>query len=168
MAGAACNLALPGTGSRRPWCLSRQPVGDEDLRGHQYLAVPFGVGEIVEGRADVLEADVTGDYRADVDVSLGDRPQRLAKLVRVVCENELNVDLPGDPEERVHGVGLHADADDDQPGAVPGTPHHIIDDAGYADGVEDHHRVHTVERRTLRGIDGLVGAHRDGEFTTLV
>src|ERR1700742_3412716 len=109
MAGAACNLPLPDTASNRPWCLIRQPVGDEELRGHQYLAVPFGVGEIVEGRADVLAADVTGDYRADIDVSLGDRPQRLAKLVRVACENELNVDLLGAPEERAPGAGLPSD-----------------------------------------------------------
>src|SRR6202000_1961219 len=106
MAGAAGHLALPDTVSSRPWCLIRQPVGDEDLRGHQYLAVPFGVGEIIDVSpiitGDVGLEDVTGDYRADIDVSLGDRPQRLAKLVRVVRENELHVDLLGDPEERVH------------------------------------------------------------------
>ena len=29
--------------------------------------MPFGVGEIVERRADVLEADIAGDHRADID-----------------------------------------------------------------------------------------------------
>src|SRR2546421_7425637 len=104
MAGAACNSPLPGTASSRPSSLIRRPADDADLRGHQYLAVPFRVGEIVERRADVLEADVAGDHRSDIDVAFGDRPQRLAKLVRVVGENELNVDLLGDREERVHGV----------------------------------------------------------------
>src|SRR5260370_33779910 len=104
MAGAACNSPLPDTASSRPSFLIRRPEADANLRGHQYLAVPFGVGDIVECRADVLEADITGDHRGDIDVALGDRPQRLAKLVRVVGENELNVDLLGNPEERVHGV----------------------------------------------------------------
>src|ERR1700730_16451864 len=105
MVGAACNSPLPDTASSRPSFLIRLPEGDEDLRGHRYLAVPFWVGEIVERRADVLEADVAGDHRGDIDVAFGDRLQRLAELVRVVGENELNVDLLGDPEERVHGVG---------------------------------------------------------------
>src|ERR1700733_2076364 len=157
----------PDTASNRPWSRSGRPEADADLRGYQYLAVPVGVGEIVERRADVLEADVAGDHRSDIDVAFGDRPQRLAKLVRVVGENELNVDLLGDPEERVHGVGLHADADDDQPRAAPGTAHHVVDDAAHADGVEDHHRADAVERRTLGGIDGLVRTHRGGEFAPL-
>src|SRR3984957_17654567 len=152
----------------KPTVMPDPPAGgDLDLRGHQYLAVLFGVGEIVERRADVLEADVAGNHRGDIDVALGDRPQRLAKLVGVVCENELNVDLLGDREERVHGVGLHADADDDQPRAVPGTAHQVVDDAGAAAGVEDHHRVNAVERRTLRGIYRLMRAHRGGEFAPL-
>src|SRR6204780_5794710 len=130
MVGASCNLPLPDTVSSRPSSLIRRPEGDTDLRGNQYLAVPFGVGEIVERRADVLEADVAGDHRGDIDVAFGDRPQRLTKLVRVVRETELNVDLLGDREERVHGVGLHADADDDQSGGGAGAGHPGIVDGG--------------------------------------
>ena len=33
----------------------------------------------------------------------------------------------------MHGVGLHADADDDQPRAVSGPAQHVVDDAGHAD-----------------------------------
>src|ERR1700761_5817790 len=47
------------------------------LRADQYLAVPFGVGEIVERRADVLKTHIAGDHRGHIDVAFGDRPQRL-------------------------------------------------------------------------------------------
>src|ERR1700722_625198 len=76
---ASLHQDIPAQGadmvSSRPWCRMRRPGGDVDLRGHQYLAVPFGVGETVERRADVLQADVAGDHRGDIDVAFGYRPQ---------------------------------------------------------------------------------------------
>lgn len=56
----------------------RRPSGrDEDL------AVPLGVGEVVERRADPIEADLAGDQRVDVDLALGQGAQRIAELVGV-------------------------------------------------------------------------------------
>jgi hypothetical protein len=107
--------------------------------------VPFGVGEIVECRADVLETDVSGDHRRHVDLAFGDGAQGIGELVRVVCENKLNVDLLGDREERMHGVGLHAHSDDDQPGPVPGSAHHVVDDARDPDRLEYHRGSDAVE-----------------------
>src|SRR5271170_2237999 len=115
------------------------------LGGDQYLAVPFGVGEIIEGCPDVLETDVAGNHRGDLDIAFGDRAQRIGEFVRVIGENELDVDLLGDGEERMQGVGLHAHADNDQPGAMPGSTHHVVDDAGHPDRLEYHSGRNGVE-----------------------
>jgi PE family len=47
--------------------------GRSSLRGDENLAVPLGVGQVVERGTDTVEADLTGDHGADIDVTLGDR-----------------------------------------------------------------------------------------------
>ena len=126
-------LGLPTSGATygfKPTMVPRPPMGG--LGCDDYLAVLFGVGQIDEGLSDVFESDAAGDHRAHIDVAVGDRAQRIAEFLWVVGEYELDADLLGDREERVHGVGLHAHADHDQPGAcrerrstssmIPGTP----------------------------------------------
>jgi hypothetical protein len=46
------------------------------------LAVPFGIGEVVECRAHCVQADLSGDHRGGVDLALGQRAQRRGELIR--------------------------------------------------------------------------------------
>ncbi len=68
------------------------------------------------------------------------------ELARVVTEDELDVDLFGDRVERVHGVGLHADAGHHQPDARRCPTQYVVDDPGRADRLEHHRRLALVER----------------------
>src|SRR5207248_440753 len=58
---------------------------------HQDLAVRVGVGQLVERRADAVQADVAGDHRCDIDVALGDRAQAIRELRRFIGQHELHV-----------------------------------------------------------------------------
>src|ERR1700743_2765588 len=54
------------------------PVSCSAVRGRRDHRTPrrrLGVGEIIDRRAAVLEADIAGDHRGDIDVALGDRAQ---------------------------------------------------------------------------------------------
>ncbi len=129
----------------------------------------LGVGQPLEGVGHLVEADLAGDHRDDVDLALGDRAQAGGELQRVVAEHELHVELLADAVERVDRVRLHAHADDDHPAQRRRQPHHLVDHPRHADGLEHDERAATTDRRPpperlgLRRVDDLVGAHRLGE-----
>ena len=126
----------------------------------------FGVGQVVESRVHPVQADLTGDHRGDVDFAFRNGSQRGGELRRVIGEHELHVDLLGDGEERVHGVGLHADPGDHDPAADRCPAQHVVDDALHADGLEYHRGSRGVERRAPGGVDGLPGAHGLGQLAS--
>ena len=57
-----------------------------------------------------------------------------------------------DPEERMHRVGLHADADDDQARLRRRGLHRGVDDARHADRIELHERLEAAAGPTEPGI----------------
>ena len=97
-------LELSGSDSR-----DRAGRVDQDLR------VPLGVAERVERGGDPVEPDGAGDQRRRVDLAVRDQVQGLAELVRLVGEDEPQVDLLVDRHRRLERVRLHADAHHDDP-----------------------------------------------------
>ena len=107
-------------------------VGHRTYGTTRILAWTSGWPRSVERLGDAVDGDRAGDQRAQVDLALGDRAQRLGELVGLVAEGELDVELSPDADHRVDLVGLHAHADDQDAeslGAIriaasiiPGTP----------------------------------------------
>ena len=126
----------------------------------------FGVGEVGERLGNTVDRDRAGDQRPEVDLTLGDRAQRLGELVGLVPEGELDVELPADADHRVEPILLHADADDEDARALRRHPHRRVDHPRHADGLEDDERAHAVD--IAPRVDGGALGGVDDDVTTKV
>jgi hypothetical protein len=130
--------------------------------------VVLRVGQLAECAGHAVEVDPAGDHRRGVDLALGQHPQALLELARVVGEHEVEAQLLGAGAERRHPVGLHAHADDDDPRAGGGVAQDVVEDPRDPDGLEHRGRGRAphpgpgLERRLDHRVDNLVGTHGGG------
>ena len=101
------------------------------------LGVRFRIGEIGKRLRNAGDADAGGHHRCRIDLPFRDQPERPGEFVRRVAQHVLNVELLQNAEHRLGAVGLHADADHDDPGITGRAFKNLLDQAGHADAFED-------------------------------
>src|SRR5437867_599932 len=152
------------------------PGLDQDLR------VVLGRAEVLERLRHSLDAHLAGDQRLGRDRAFGDVTQHRAELLAAIAKDKLDVQLLVDPEQRLNGVSLHTDTDNNKACSLWRCHHDLVDHAGDTDALEDHGGAErwtrgprrelrraarvapdsdlapALVRRLLRGIDDHVGA----------
>ena len=81
---------------------ARSRSGPRAARLDEDLHVLLGIPERVERGGHTVDAARSRDHRRHVDLALGDRPQRVAELERVVREREHDRELLRLRDERAH------------------------------------------------------------------
>ena len=130
-------------GDRRADALASGLAAARRLSGlelQHHLALAGRLLQRLEGGRELREVDDVGDHRRAGDALGGEHVERELEVLAPVADDEAQVQLLHDREEREERVGLHADAHHHDPAARWREQHALLDHARDADALEDHVR----------------------------